>query len=186
MDPALLKEGNEMETEHSWEERSFPELYDAYFDAVNRYLRSRAHHYWDGDDLTATVFMKALEHFAKYDRSKSFEAWIFRIAHNTYIDYLRKKKEVLSDQEAVFDDRTDRTWQPEEQALSKETRDELQQTLEQLTHDQRDVLMLRYFGDLKHSQIGQVIGKSESAIKVISRRALARLKKLYFTKEGTE
>lgn len=186
MNPALAKDEIDMTTEQRREERSFPELYDAYFDAVNRYLRSRAHHYWDGDDLTAQVFMKALEHFHQYDRSKSFEAWIFRIAHNTFIDYTRKKKDVPVGEERVLVDRSDATWQPEERALSKEAREEIQRTMEQLSPDQRDVLMLRYFGDLKHSQVSEVIGKSETAIKVIAKRALAKLRRIYSLKEGAE
>lgn len=43
------------------EQFSFEEMYDEYFDKVNRYLRYRARNHWDADDLTTTVFLKALE-----------------------------------------------------------------------------------------------------------------------------
>jgi RNA polymerase sigma factor (sigma-70 family) len=162
-----------------WEHRSFTDLYDEYFNQVNRYLRCRVNNYWDGDDLTTTVFLKALENFHQYDRSRSFGAWIFRIAHNVYVDYVRKKKEVPINHEEWLVNEEDTTWQPEQRTLSKEERNDLQQWIEQLTQDQKDVLSLRYFADLKIRQVAEVIGKSDSAIKMITRRAIAQLKKFY-------
>jgi RNA polymerase sigma factor (sigma-70 family) len=164
---------------HDWEHRSFTELYDEYFNQVNRYLRCRVNNYWDADDLTTTVFLKALENFRQYDRSRSFGAWIFRIAHNTYIDYVRKKREVPVNYEEWLAVEEDPTWQPEQQTLFKEEKIYLRQWMKQLTQDQRDVLTLRYFADLKVTQIAEVVGKSNSAIKMITQRALLQLKGLY-------
>ncbi|GAB7386936.1 sigma-70 family RNA polymerase sigma factor [Bacillaceae bacterium] len=167
------------EADEAWESRSFTELYDEYFPKVNRYLRSRVPNYWDADDLTTAVFLKALENFHQYDRSRSFGAWIFRIAHNTYVDYIRKKRELPMNHEEWLADEVDPTWQPEERTVSKEESTTLQRMMEQLTEDQRDVLLLRYFGELKISQVAEAIGKSESAIKMIARRALMRLRGIY-------
>ncbi|MCL6449310.1 MAG: hypothetical protein K6U04_14395, partial [Armatimonadetes bacterium] len=58
-----LKAGNEQER---GARASFAELYDRHFDAVNRYLRYRMDNPWDADDLTAAVFLKAMENFPKY------------------------------------------------------------------------------------------------------------------------
>lgn len=174
-----MKIEDSMDHTSELEQRSFTELYDEYFDQVNRYLRYRAKNYWDADDLTTTVFIKALENFDQYNRSKSFGAWIFRIAQNTYIDYLRKKKEVPIQHAEWLSDQEDLTWQPEKHLITEEERTHLKETMGLLTQDQRDVINLRYFADLKLSQIGEVIGKSESAIKMISKRAIARLKVLH-------
>jgi len=54
-----------------------------------------------------------------------------------------------------------------------------------LTQDQKDVLMLRYFADLKISQVAEVLGKTESSIKMISYRGLLKLQKMY-QKGGSE
>lgn len=159
-----------------WEERSFAELYDEYFAKVNRYLRTRVSNYWDADDLTTAVFIKALEHFRSYDRSRPFGSWIFRIAHNTYVDYVKKRKEIPIQHQKWMAAEEDETWQPEKTALNKEQSHRLKDLLERLTPDQRDVLMLRFFADLKMGQIAEVIGKSDSAIKMITKRALSRLK----------
>ncbi|MFY0544294.1 RNA polymerase sigma factor [Brevibacillus sp. H7] len=162
-----------------YETRDFTELYDEFFDRVNRYLRYRVHNTWDADDLTTTVFLKALEKFDQYSRTSPFASWIFRIAHNTFIDFVRKNRELPVDQEELLGGEPDDTWQPERQALSNEEIRLLRDRLDLLTQDQRDVLTLRYFADLKIIQVAEVLGKTESSVKMISYRALQQLQKMY-------
>ncbi|MGZ0049602.1 RNA polymerase sigma factor [Brevibacillus gelatini] len=162
-----------------YESRPFTELYDEYFDRVNRYLRCRVQSTWDADDLTTVVFLKALEKFDQYSRTSPFASWIFRIAHNTYVDFMRKNRELPVDQEEFLGSEPDDTWQPERQALTNEEIRLLRDRLDLLSQDQKDVLMLRYFADLKISQVAEVLGKSESSIKMISYRGLQKLQKMY-------
>ncbi|MDT3415665.1 RNA polymerase sigma-70 factor (ECF subfamily) [Brevibacillus aydinogluensis] len=167
-----------------YESRDFTELYDEYFDRVNRYLRCRVQNPWDADDLTTTVFLKALEKFDQYSRTSPFASWIFRIAHNTYVDFMRKNREFPVDQDDLLGGEPDDTWQPERQALTNEEIRLLRDRLDKLTQDQRDVLTLRYFADLKISQVAEVLGKTESSVKMISYRALHQLQKMYERGEG--
>lgn len=162
-----------------YEDRDFSQLYDEYFDRVNRYLRCRVYNTWDADDLTTTVFIKALEKFDQYSRTSPFASWIFRIAHNTFIDFLRKNWETPVEQEEILEGKIDNTWQPEQQALTNEEIRLLKERLDLLTPDQRDVLTLRYFADLKIQQVAEVLGKTESSVKMISHRGLHQLQKLY-------
>lgn len=162
-----------------YESRDFPELYDEYFDRVNRYLRCRVSNPWDADDLTTTVFLKALEKFGQYSRTSPFASWIFRIAHNTFVDFVRKKREIPTEQDELLYAEVDDTWQPEQQALSSEEIQLLKNRLNMLNQDQRDVLTLRYFADLKISQVAEVLGRTESSVKMIARRGLLQLKKMY-------
>jgi len=162
-----------------YESRSFTELYDEYFDRVNRYLRYRVHNPWDADDLTTIVFMKALEKFDQYSRTSPFASWIFRIAHNAFVDFVRKNRELPMEQDELLCGEIDDTWQPEQQALSSEEIRLLKDRLDLLTQDQRDVLTLRYFADLKIHQVAEVLGKTESSVKMISYRALQQLQKMY-------
>ncbi len=161
------------------ETRDFTELYDEFFDRVNRYLRCRVNNPWDADDLTTTVFLKALEKFDQYSRTSPFASWIFRIAHNAFVDFIRKKRELPMEHHEFMQGETDDTWQPEQQALTNEEISLLKDRLQQLTQDQRDVLTLRYFADLKISQVAEVLGRTESSVKMSSHRGLLRLKKLY-------
>ncbi|MBO8162634.1 MAG: sigma-70 family RNA polymerase sigma factor [Brevibacillus sp.] len=165
--------------QENYESRDFTELYDEYFDRVNRYLRCRVCNPWDADDLTTTVFLKALEKFDQYSRTSPFASWIFRIAHNTFVDYLRNNRETPVDDSQLLSGEADDTWQPERQALTNEEIQLLKERLEMLTPDQRDVLTLRYFADLKISQVAEVLGKTESSVKMISHRGLQQLQRLY-------
>ncbi|MFD2371445.1 RNA polymerase sigma factor [Brevibacillus sp. GCM10020057] len=174
-----------LSNEDDIESRPFTELYDEYFDRVNRYLRCRVQNPWDADDLTTVVFLKALEKFDQYSRKSPFASWIFRIAHNTYVDFMRKNRELPVDQQDFLDAELDDTWHPERQALTKEEIRLLRDRLDLLSQDQKDVLMLRYFADLKISQVAEVLGKTESSIKMISYRGLLKLQKLY-QKGGAE
>lgn len=159
------------------EQFSFEEMYDEYFDKVNRYLRYRARNHWDADDLTTTVFLKALENLDQYNHQNSFGAWIFRIAHNTYVDYLRKKREYpMGEGQDFLETKIDTSIEPEAQTLTKEMIQELNDLLNQLPTDQRDVLTLRYFGELKISEVAEVLGKSESAVKMLSYRGIQKLR----------
>jgi RNA polymerase sigma factor (sigma-70 family) len=162
-----------------YEARTFCELYNEFFSRINSYLRSRVRNRWDADDLTTVVFMKAWEKFEQYSRTYPFASWIFRIAHNTYVDYMRKYKEVPVDQEEMLGGETDETWQPELHALTNEELSLLHDRLDLLSRSQKDVLTLRYFTGLKISQVAEVLGKTESSIKMISHRGLLRLRRMY-------
>jgi len=72
---------------------SFIELYDRYFDGVNRYLRYRVDDPWDADDLTATVFLKAWENFSKF-RGKPLSLYGFSALPTTpmWITCVRKSR----------------------------------------------------------------------------------------------
>lgn len=169
------------------EQFSFEEMYDEYFDKVNRYLRYRARNHWDADDLTTTVFLKALENLDQYNHQNSFGAWIFRIAHNTYVDYLRKKREYpMGEGQDFLETKIDTSIEPEAQTLTKEMIQELNDLLNQLPTDQRDVLTLRYFGELKISEVAEVLGKSESAVKMLSYRGIQKLRQLIGDGEQNE
>jgi len=165
---------------------SFEELYDRHFDSVNRYLRYRINSVWDADDLTAAVFLKALENYHKYRGDAPIAVWLFRIAHNAYVDYLRGRRErVFSDGEMALLEAPPAG--PEEELLRDEEARQLRDMLWLLAPEQRDVVSLRYAGELKFGQIALVLGKTESAVRMIHHRALKALRVFYLSNgEGVE
>jgi RNA polymerase sigma-70 factor (ECF subfamily) len=139
---------------------SFGELCELHFDAVNRYHRYRSNSVWDADDLTAAVFLKALENFHKYWGDAPFAVWLFRIANNAYVDYLlrRRREMVFSEGETTLLETPPSG--PEEELL-------------------RDVVSLRYAGELKFGQIALALGKTASSVRMIHHRALRALRAIY-------
>jgi len=152
----------------------FEVLYDTYFDRVNRYLRYRVSSVWDADDLTATVFTRALEKYHLF-RGDAPAVWLFRIAHNIFVDYIRtRNKYVMAGGEAESMAAPD--CQPEEEFLRLEELERLQHMLELMSPVQRDVVSLRYVGELRFGQIARVLEKTESAVRMIHYRSLKILR----------
>lgn len=157
---------------------TFEELYNRNFEKVNRYLRYRLANTWDADDLTTLAFMKALEKFHTYRGQSSFSSWLFRIAHNVYVDYVKGSKELASPDEVIHRQLTSYK-STEEQILQGEEIRELRQLLDKLPPDYRDVMALRYAGELRFAQIADVLGKTEASVRMIHHRAIKILRQHY-------
>ena len=153
---------------------AFALFYDAHVDRVYAFIARRVEHRQAAEDLTSTVFLKALESVTSY-RGGSAVAWVFRIARNTVIDHYRTRR-VHADLEAVpqlaGDDNPART---AEQRLELER---VQRALDTLTPDQRDLLTLRLWEDLSYADIAALLGKTEAGCKMAASRALAALRRL--------
>lgn len=142
-------------------------------------MRSRLRNSWDADDLTTTVFLKAYEKRHQCQSLARAGAWTFRIAHNTFIDFTRKKKEYLMDTDQEnYIPAHHRQYIPEDEAMKREMLAELHTKMNELSNDQRNVLTLRFFAELKMADIADILGPSESAVKMISYRGLHQLKKM--------
>lgn len=153
----------------------FEKLYNKNFARVNRYLRYRVNNIWDADDLTALVFMKALEKFDTYRGQSSFAAWLFSIAHNAYVDYMRSTREPAA-LESQLRKQVAPEGNPEEQMLLSEEARELRRLLNELPPGYRDVMALRYVGELRFAQIAEVLGKTGAAVRMIHHRGLKILR----------
>lgn len=165
---------------------AFAELYDRHFASINRYLRYRLRSVWDADDITAAVFLKALENFHNYRGEATYTVWLFRIAHNAYVDYLRRRRERPCAKEELISLNSSQPG-PEDELLQNEEVCFLKHMLHLLPAEQRDVISLRYAGELKFAQIAQVLGKTETAVRMVHYRALKKLRQEYFSeREGSE
>jgi RNA polymerase sigma-70 factor (ECF subfamily) len=156
----------------------FGVLYELYVDRVYRYAYRRVGTHHDAEDVTAQTFQQALAALPKYEwRGLPFGAWLFRIAANVINRRGRtgnreiavEDVSVFSFQEALDDDPMDRV-----------TRDELAEELNELIAtlpaDQQRVLVLKFSHGLKNREIGDLMGRSEGAVKQLVHRALVNLR----------
>lgn len=162
--------------QHPDVELTFEELYNNNFAKINRYLRYRVVNTWDADDLTTLVFMKALDKFHTYRGQSSFSSWLFRIAHNVFVDYVRGSRELATSEEYLHQQMAVEG-NPEEQILVSEEVCELRVMVDELAPDYRDVMALRYVGELRFAQIAEVLEKTETAVRMIHHRAIKALRK---------
>jgi RNA polymerase sigma-70 factor (ECF subfamily) len=157
---------------------AFAELYDLYAKKIHSYLRyhlnGRAQ---QADDLAADVFVKALEKINSYQFSGvPFSAWLYRIAHNHLIDYLRalpKKQGVSLDECTSIDD------PHAERALDEAlTQHQLVVAMEVLTREQRQVIVLRFLEDRSIADTARLMAKNEDAVKQLQVRALRNMRRV--------
>jgi len=133
---------------------------------VYRYTGSAS----DAEDITQDVFVRVWRNLKKFDQQKKFKTWIFSIAKNAAIDWLRKKKTVsLSDEEMEKI--------PDPVPFAPEL--SLATILEKIPPDYRMTLFLRYNDHFTFREIAESLGESLNTVKSRYRRGLIMLKKLF-------
>jgi RNA polymerase sigma-70 factor (ECF subfamily) len=152
----------------------FDPLYVLHVDAVYRYLYRRTLHRETAEDLTSTVFLKALESICSFDSSKGMlRVWLYRIARNALIDYYRSRKTTV-DIEDVWDLAGDEVATlGAERAIDIKA---LHEAMKTLTPDQREIVLLRIWEGLSYAEIAGLTGKTEGNAKVIFSRSVQDLK----------
>ena len=157
--------------------QAFAELYETYSPAVYRFLRRRL----DGSDevvqdLTADVFVKVYEKLDRYvERGLPFTAWLYRIAHNHLVDYLRTLPRY---QASSLDESIEVVEHHSGSAFgSVLDRQMLEPALARLTPEQRQAVQLRFLDGLSVVESARMMGRSEEAVKKLQARALANLRR---------
>lgn len=157
---------------------AFALLYRRYVTPIYRYLFSRTGNEADAQDLTAQVFLEALEGLPRYRDRGNFAAWLFTIARRRAIDQYRRRAPLPLDDASDFGDAPDLgdCSDPLSRVIQHETLDRLKDLIVQLDDDQRDLLRLRFAAGLTFGQIGIILGRSEAAVKMAVHRLLDQLR----------
>lgn len=157
------------------EGRAFGELYERYVGTIYRYVRSRVGGQQEAEDLTETVFLRALESLDRYEeRGWPFSAFLYRIARNLITDRYRKGGEEVS-LEAVVPQALDGP-SPEDRVLESEEADAVRRALRVLPTDYQEVIRLRILLSLSTAETAAWMGRSEGAVRVLLYRALKALR----------
>jgi RNA polymerase sigma-70 factor, ECF subfamily len=153
------------------------ELYDRFAGLVLRYIYARVAEHELAQDLTQEVFIKVIHGIERFEYrdEKSFLGWIYTIAANVLHSHYRRRH-VLATPFDHADDIVDQRSQDDVRSVTE--RIALQQAMGQLTHDQQQVLTLRFFADLSNSEVAGVLRRTEGAVKAIQHRALQSLQKI--------
>jgi RNA polymerase sigma-70 factor, ECF subfamily len=150
------------------------EWYDQYLPKIYRYIFYRTGHKQTAEDLTSTVFLKAVSNLKTFKSDKaSFSTWLYTIARNTLIDHMRTDKKIF-DLEQVFDLASDQNVESEtDEAIRLQT---LRAEVMKLDEAQREVVIMRVWDELSHREIGEILGISEDNSKMTYSRAVTNLK----------
>jgi RNA polymerase sigma-70 factor, ECF subfamily len=153
------------------------ELYLLHFDRIYSYLHMSVGNRHDAEDLTTQVFLRMLESIGKFRwRSAPFSAWLFRIAHNLAMDHFRANKRWQPEEEVPEPDPGEGS-AAEEEALESIGRQSMLQLIENLSHEQQQVLTLKFVFNFSNADAATILDKTEGAIKSLQHRALASLQR---------
>lgn len=144
--------------------QEFGKIYDLYIRKIYNYLYYRVMHQPTAEDLTSVTFFKALDHINNFQTEKgTFQAWLYRIARNTLIDHFRTAKEVSSlEQAAEIRSKEDLSALVGDKLLLEQVRE----FIFTLPAEQKDLVIMRVWDGLSYSEIAQISGRTESALKM--------------------
>ena len=156
---------------------AFGLLYERYVDRIFNYVYYRTGNTHDAEDLTARVFQRAMKHITNYqDRGVPFSAWLYRIAHNLVANWHRdrsRKQEITITETMVIPAKHEH---PETTLLRTEEQDALLRLIRDLPPDRQQLLILKFVEHYSNAEIGDIMGRSEGAVKSLYHRTLLALR----------
>ena len=159
------------------DQEAFGMLYERYVGKIYNYVYYRTGNQHDAEDLTARVFYRAMRHIVNYqDRGLPFSAWLYRIAHNLVANWHRdnsRKKEIPLDTTLAVKKVSDH---PESAVLKSEEHDNLLTLIRTLPADRQQLLILKFVERMPNAEIGEIMGRTEGAIKSLYHRTLLALR----------
>ncbi len=156
---------------------AFGELYSINVRKIYNYIYYRVGNHQNAQDLTARVFHRAMKHIERYeDRGIPFSAWLYRIAHNLVANFHRDQ----SRRQTVSIDNINLpafSNHPERAAIIQEEHEVLLKAVGTLAPERQELLILKFINHLSNAEIGEIMGRTEGAIKSLYHRTLITLRK---------
>lgn len=167
-----------LERAKAYDPAALSEIYDQYAPKMYAYIYRRIGDAAWAEDLTSELFVRVLRAIQNERLWRdSFQAWLYRIAHNLVIDHYRRQGRAaiqpIHEQLAATDSSN-----PLLQTEDASEREKLERALRRLTPDQQQVLALRFGENLQAGEVAQIMRKSTGAIEALQRRALAALERI--------
>lgn len=156
---------------------AFGELYTRYVKKIYNYVYYRTGNHHDAEDLTSRVFFRALAHIGNYtERGVPFSAWLYRIAHNLVANWHRDRgrRQIIPLDDYIVSEPGPVA--PEAVAESNEETEHLLATIRDLPPERQQLLILKYVERLSNAEIGEIMDRTEGAIKSLYHRTLLALR----------
>jgi len=152
------------------------EWFDQYGESVLTYILLMVRDYQQAEDLTQETFIKAYKHQQQFEHKSSVKTWLFSIAHNTTVDYFRKKHPIQHFLGLTIEEK-DYKPLPEQIVAMNDQTEQLYRTIQQLKPSHRQVIILRKLKEFSTAETAYVLNWSESKVKMTLKRALEELRR---------
>lgn len=173
-------------------EQAFTTLMDRHKSALYHTLLKMTGNIADAEDLTVEAFSKAFKNLHKYNSKYAFSTWLFTIATNNCLDFIRHKKTVpfifepiSAELEGVVNRIPTTNLDPEEQFVSNQTSTDLKDVVSSLKPEYRTIIELRYFKEYTYEEIASELNIPIGSVKTTLYRAKKTLQKLLLKNEQT-
>ena len=135
----------------------------------------------DTDDVLQNTFIKAWKGFERFKGDSAIYTWLYRIAHNEAITFLKQRKQLYSIDDEDFTEQA--TFEADEYFDGDATQKLLMQAVSTLPAKQRQVFCLKYFEDKKYEEISELVGTSIGALKASYHIAVEKITNFIKSKE---
>lgn len=155
-------------------------LFDRYHKRLFNFLARMTPDREAAEDLTQNVFLRMLKYRNSYREGAKFQSWIFQVARNVFADHYQEVKNNSVMKMETLPDKPEETvpdWEHQEQTL--------QQSLQRLPAEQRELLVMTRFQHMKYEEVAEIMNTSVANIKVKVHRAINKLREHYFELEKT-
>lgn len=156
---------------------AFAGLYEQYMPDIYKYIHYRVGNIHLAEDLTSTVFEKALTGFSRYLSDKaSFFTWLMAIARHTVIDHYRQQSRRKDMPLEKASDISSGNSSPEQEAVRREELRRLRLCLERLSQKEQEIVSCKFGAEMNNRQVAGILSLSESNVGTILYRAVRKLR----------
>ncbi len=159
--------------------KGFELLVSQYSEKLYWQVRSIVVVHEDANDVVQNAFIKAWLNLDSFESRSKISTWLSRIAINEALDYIRKRRKqdtLCADEELI----TESSLIADEWFDGDRTQAQLQEAIARLPEVQRVVFSLRYYEDMKYSEISRILGTSEGALKASYHHAVKKIEEFFY------
>ena len=161
--------------------RAFEEIVAQYSSTLYWQIRHIVVNHEDADDVLQNTYLKAWSNIESFRGDSKLSTWLYKIAYNESITYLKQKKESLSidseEASAVNFLESDEFFDGDKTQLL------LQEAIDTLPHKQRAVFTMKYFDEMKYEEMSSITGTSVGALKTSYHLAVEKITKFFKLRE---
>jgi RNA polymerase sigma-70 factor (ECF subfamily) len=182
-----------IERAHKGDQMAYTQLLDLYRESIYFLVLKMVNSSEYAEDLTIEVFGKAFSNLKQYQPNYAFSTWLYRIATNNCIDFIRKQRIHTTSLDTSFDDGEgevlyiqveEEGLNPEEKAIKKQKTKYLKEIVKKLKPHYRQLIELRYFKELSYEEIADELEMPLGTVKAQLFRAREFLAKLLTDNDG--
>ena len=152
------------------------QIYEEYFETVNKYLFCLTHDNDISEELTQETFYKAVQKINTYKGKCKMSVWLCQIAKNLWYDQCRRNKKTVNVEENLFDVQAPES--TENQVISNDEKISLYKKMQKLDEKTREVIYLRITGELTFKEIATILNKTENWARITFYRGKSKLKEV--------